>query len=1035
MSGIDTSVETLRKHRPLLLAMEAIGWFHMAGKARLEFLCKHGLIDESYDYKKWHKFENPPFPWDNLLEWTKRLYSPHDKAWPNSFSKFIEKHGGRNANDPGLLGLLQAAHGIVSGIEKNLPKNTSKYLNQTVNHMWLTSPWGHPKRNLLLDPPAILLPHNWKQLVGEIHHILEEACRLGAGPSPGDVSAWKKWREEAIGEHSFIRWAFLSTLAETRLPNNDVTLWDQSYVAAALFKSAVAGALLTGDDFPWNDWKKIANILGIPLKTKKGKNREFNNLSDDERKAINGFLKSKTRWRLLTVAIGTEHYEERAVKIGDWTGAQKVIEEFFQKVAELIEVDLAVGSMLYRDSSVAVFSFPGERFDENNQKNNLGNWLNGWEQWLQEQMDTLAQNLDLETPPCVRLSEPTRSLVPIVQEQKAAKESVKIPVHKQWDIYRKTSSESSGHVCPVCRVRLNGDPTSKTKPCQICRDRRHHRRNDWLQGNVSTDTIWFEEVADHNDRLALLTFFLKLEPWLEGTQVDSLRAQAIPEWIKFNPILSGSPNPIDVISPFDSLFHYIYTAIQQSFDKNDPVFKSLHDGYQYESKWEVFFQKIVEDRVQKDLNWKDLYIDQRAAWFAHQLFVKLPSPGRVYRFWREAEAFFRDLLRAFRQIASRHENHWRTRRLLLIPEDRSGWVDHMLYNGQWRGNPFSLLYVEHLSAFITISNLARSLKAEETPDVLRNIRLRLKMEDESRQSKTMTVKEVTKLKRSFPHLNIYTPVILLNLSPIQFRVIVPLNTASECIDTAIDWWKERFARVWDRLPLHIGVVAFSRTIPYQAVIEAVRNIEDILQDQKASFWRVVDIEKHPDVISLVLNHDHQTLHRLVPVTLPDGRKDVFYPYVEVDDTTLRFPKDFRHPNGPVFRHVEDLRRGDGIKVYPSGICTVFMDSTASRFHIESPQNPDEWQRMREDWELLKRIGPSRTALQHLRSAITNIDFTWRNEKGEWEASKEIRRETYRALLVHHLENPPPTALEHLTQSAVKGRLLRTIQWHLIVLKE
>ena len=26
-------IETLRQYRPLLLAMEAIGWFHMAGKA------------------------------------------------------------------------------------------------------------------------------------------------------------------------------------------------------------------------------------------------------------------------------------------------------------------------------------------------------------------------------------------------------------------------------------------------------------------------------------------------------------------------------------------------------------------------------------------------------------------------------------------------------------------------------------------------------------------------------------------------------------------------------------------------------------------------------------------------------------------------------------------------------------------------------------------------------------------------------------------------------------------------------------------
>ena len=30
--------ETLRQNRPLLLALEAIGWLHMTGKARIEFL-------------------------------------------------------------------------------------------------------------------------------------------------------------------------------------------------------------------------------------------------------------------------------------------------------------------------------------------------------------------------------------------------------------------------------------------------------------------------------------------------------------------------------------------------------------------------------------------------------------------------------------------------------------------------------------------------------------------------------------------------------------------------------------------------------------------------------------------------------------------------------------------------------------------------------------------------------------------------------------------------------------------------------------
>ncbi|MCH1927526.1 hypothetical protein L6232_22265, partial [Shewanella sp. C31] len=76
-------------------------------------------------------------------------------------------------------------------------------------------------------------------MVEEIRRVLEDLRELGTRRVQ-DVGLWREWRERAIGESSFIRRAFLSTLAETRLPNHDVTLWDQSYVAAALFKSAVA---------------------------------------------------------------------------------------------------------------------------------------------------------------------------------------------------------------------------------------------------------------------------------------------------------------------------------------------------------------------------------------------------------------------------------------------------------------------------------------------------------------------------------------------------------------------------------------------------------------------------------------------------------------------------------------------------------------------------------------------------------------------------------------------------------------------------
>jgi CRISPR-associated Csx11 family protein len=990
--------ETLREHRPLLLAMEAIGWFHMAGKARSEFLRYHGGDRVDYRYEKWHDYETPPFPWDDLLGWVRsRLQSKvPSNAWPGSFKEFTEKH---KEKDPGLLGLLQASHGIVSGVEKNLPEATSKYLGQSVPHMWLSSPWGYPKRNLLVDPPEVLTPNGWKQVVSEIRRILEELKNLGT-QNVQDVGAWWRWREKAIGPDSFIRGAFLSTLAETRLPNNDVTLWDQSYVAAAIFKSAVAGALLNSG-FPWGDRQ----------------------------------IRQKTRWRLLTVAIGTEHYEARAVKIGDWKGMQAALERFFEEVCRLIEVDLAVGSLLYRDSSAAVFSFPGERMEENVPVP----WLSGWKEWLQEQIDEIAKQLDLETPPEVRLSQPTRSLVPMVRERAEAVKSTMVPVHRAWSICWKIPEESRGHVCPVCGVRRNGDPTSKGKPCKVCRDRRHHRRDDWLSGRLGYDTIWFEEAADSNGRLAVLTLSLDLEPWLDGERVDSLRAQAISEWRRFNPTLKVdgqvNPNPIAPCTPLDSLLTYIRNSLS-SFNPRDPVLSNLQEGFRYETDWPTFFQKIVEDRAAAP-TWDNLSNDERAAWLAHQLFCKLPSPGRVYRFWREAIEFFEELLREFRQIASRSDNPWRVRRLLLIPDASTahGWKDGMLYDGRWRGVQISLVYVDALKGFVTASNLARLLKPEEHKEALQNQTITVEEEDTFGQSVSLTVRSVKELSGSYAHLGVYHPVIPLEVSPLRFRVVLPLEAASECVDLAIARWRERFARVWDRLPLRVGVVGFPHALSFQAVVEAVRNVEEALV-REAEIWQVEKRWIQAGMVTLRLRReDGQSVPRSIPLLLSDGREDVFYPYAQVEDPTLRYPRDFRHPeNGRVFRHVADLRVGDGILVTPAKIVALWMESTATRFDAPKAYSLEDWTKMRAVWELLTRVAPSITAVQRLRNAIVEMETQWRSPNGSWGAPMELRRETLRALFTEHLE-VQGAALETLVACAMEDLFSWTLEWHLSALYE
>lgn len=1007
--------ETLRNYRPLLLACEAIGWLHMVDKAMVDFLQSQGGQGIEHNPYKW--LDKVKF--DKKMEWIKRLewIEKEDEkiaseAWPENISDFVKearKDKNKRNKRKGLLGMFQAAHGIASGIEKqSYPDQTTNYLKQDTTHMWLSTAFGHPVRNLLDDPSEVLTDLGWEQLVKVIKRILIELRCLGKKENR-DVEKWFNWREKAIGPGSFLRWALMSKIADTRLPNNDVTLWDQSYVAAALFKSAVAGAILEGiSSFPWNR-----------------KNEK---------------LRREIRWRLLTVGIGTRHYEARAVKIGDWTGARKAIEDFFTRIRKLVEVDLALGSLIYQDSEVAVFTFPGEREGCNTKLD-----IQEWKQYLQKQIDGYAQDLKLETPPyCAISDEPSRSLILLTKEIRKARDAIAVPIHRTWEIPL-SKNVQNGHVCLVCLARLN-DNHDKQRPCSVCEDRRKHRLDEWIQGKLDQDTIWISEVADQNDRVALLTLSFDLEPWLNGRRLDSLRSQSIVEWCKRNSTLQSH---IDPSRPYESLVDYFRKKLGDKFDKDDDILKSLM--YISDNSWDAIINKIVIDRA--DVPSRDSLndVDQRARWLVHQLFRKLPSPGRVYRFWRQTKAFFEDRLQEFRQIASRHANRWRVRRVLFVPDvtTSTGWQDGETYSTRWRNAPLEMVYSENFKGFVTICNLARVFRETETIEVLKaeinnnnlvlyddenksNGCLKIKIEEEKEKKQKEKNKDVPK------GLGVYHPVIPLELSPFRFRVLVPLEAATECVDRAISAWEEEFGRVWDRLPLRVGVVAFSRKTAFQAVLEAARMLEHHLQEENGpELWTVGELTERDGVVTLhLVNQEQKAECRVaVPVKLPDGRDDVFYPYVAVEDDTIRFPHDFRHPQGQVYRHVTDLRRGEKVHVYPSKIATLFLESTACRFDQVKVRYLSDWKAMRHTWELLEQLAPSQAALRGVWSELMERSYNWRDVAGQWlPGGEQVWLDLAEALLRDRLGAQGVT-LELLVKALRTGMLEWSLEWHLTVLKQ
>ncbi|MBO8141205.1 MAG: CRISPR-associated protein Csx11 [Firmicutes bacterium] len=1010
--------EKLKSSRALLLACETIGWLHQTGKAHPDFLLSQGRAGVKYTPEDWHKQLVPG--WSDRLRWVKERTGKNDIEWPASLEDFLYKYNKAGSED--LVGCLQAGHAMASGIEKsNFSDKASEYLKQDATHMWLTSAYGRPMRNLLADPPEVLRSGGWETLLQRIGALLDRLEKLGT-ERQGDVYEWWKWREDAIGQGGWLRRAFEATVADTRLPNNDVTLWDQSYVAGALFKSAVAGLVLLGKP-PNGAWEK---------------------------------LKTKTRWRVLTVGFGTEHYQERAVRIVDWTGAAQQIEAFFEDVRRLIEVELAVGSLVYRDDQVLAFTFPGLRSDDQDpgQKSLGTHAAEELLEWIKNHVDELAQQRLLETPPWCSLSESTRSFIPMANQVAEARKKLTVPLHRPWTISEKDDKEDNkrkrGDVCPVCQVRFNGgaggkETSPKQRPCRVCGERREKRLKAWL--TEGKDTIWISELADDNDRVALLTFRFDLGPWLDGSRTDSLRTQCIAAWRRHNPSVNNNKdNPIDLDDPTESLMQHVrsvvhnprkVTSVKRAGNLDDAIMASLNQGFSYDQDLSDFYHRMVEDRADAPPRWDAVKHDpgRAAHWLVHQIFRKNPSPGRVYRFWRTAEAFFDELLPVFREAAAAHQNRWRTRRLLLVPDKASqgGWQDHETYATRWNDAPLELLYCAESESFLTICNLARILRPEEQPrERLKG--LRLELESDKGDRSTLTIGKV-----SVPsNLGSYSPLIVLDRRPERFRVLVPLQAAPACIDAALKKWRDEFAPVWDRMPLRFGVVAFSRMTPFQAVIEAARNLEDALSGPAEETWSVMDCQVRNGIAALLLMRRDGTREIVtVPTVLPDGRVDEHYPYVAVTNPRHLRKRDFTVPPSDkrakqTYRHVLDLTPGDEILVAPSRFATMFLASTADRFHPVDVRYVSEWDRMREIWHLLCRTAPSVTSLHTLWSALADVRARWEDLKPR-PSDPPPWASLVRSVLADTL-GVRPSELEVLVEAAVFGILEKTLDWHLRILK-
>jgi hypothetical protein len=446
MSG---NLNDLASHQSDLLLAEIAGWLHDMGKCADEHITQQASDSppgHSYQYKKAHSSLIPSSLTLSLLGETITLRDLVEKARPKVVA---------DTSAPWLLRALGRCH-AAAHIEKEEADDTGK---QAYLDTRMSSAFG------LESVPSAGL-----------------TTKLTSLPFTS-ISSYSLFREA-------VRIAFSKAPGDTRRPENEVTLWDWSGTVAAMYKAALAGALLGYQPDP-----------------------------DD------------LKWRLLSLRVSESFFYERALRSPDLLAHQKIVSDAFERVRLLLEETYPLGTRIYQDKSNGLYVVP-----------NLPDLLDHTDagaislrSLIQNEFDKgtikgdgqlailgeVVPKLDLDLLEWWAQSpdrNPAHNQVPPIAD------ILRDDVLTQADAQRLSIwwNNVDVEICTVCRLRPQG-PTIKSlerKVCDTCEKRREDRSENWA--SKLDQTIWLDEVADINGRLALLGCSFDLRRWLDGIMVKTL---------------------------------------------------------------------------------------------------------------------------------------------------------------------------------------------------------------------------------------------------------------------------------------------------------------------------------------------------------------------------------------------------------------------------------------------------------------------------------------------------------------------------------
>ena len=858
--------------------------------------------------------------------------------------------------------LLLLSHGEVSGQEKRGLNSDGRYVEVASYQVKPDPKLGTLRKSTVFGYEAEL---NWKKWVIHRKFIIDFML---------------KYWDVPINLYKSINRLFLplcNALGDTQRPINEISLWDYSSSVAALFKSAVARAILSGE---------------IPKP-------------------------SNMYWRLLSVRFNAMKFIFQAQSVADLIARKRLVNEIYDIIKHLFEVEIPLGSVVYKDENGVVFVIPDipqyERTKLEQLVKNKIHWViknpRSMETWDKDTKIYGAEDIQVH----VQIGEPNRGkklnlmevLVPCAKNP---------PVFENFNRWWKVKRE----ICVVCGLRPEGYieedlPNFVTEKkarerhlCGICLARRGRRSQEWANRNRNA-TIWIDEVADTNGRVALIVGYLDLKHWLSGKMIKSL-------------------------------------AI--GIDKNNRWLSKPPTFARISRVWNI--TKTFWSEILKDV--KSSMVDDRRR---IRLFLNA-NPGLG-----DYHAYELKLGKA-------------VIRVVWIPpsESEDGYlltIENLGYIAKQLGASKDIYEDSALSAIFVEDQIRKRLPW-----------ITVLVNPETKFSPNNKEQRIQIISTDYEEVAYSTTIPILT-EPQVFMALVPADRAMEIVEKIKTKYEREMGKVRNRLPLHLGVVFAHRMMPLRAILDAGKRMLE--QKSHPLMWKVMSVERKyidkgdnlpkrfdadkngqfKEWYEITLkNGKHLTWY--VPALMGDGQtEDDWYPYVFLassDEPTGRGryyatenPWDPTHNHKWVV-HAGELKSCDEVYFTPATFDFIFLEANVKRHDVaydsdgrritdrRKPYLLDEVEELKRAWNLLSGNLTS-SQIHQMIDLIETARGDWfgYGEGDVWERSRDddTFKEFCRSVIANAewKNKPKDRDIENLTNWAASGLLTDTFTLHHRMVKE